>query len=429
MTHGLASQRKVWLGRGRPRMGLSALAAASAIMLLLAGCSSSKHSGTGSAASNPRSNPTNAPGGGVATGSTIAIGVSIPLSTGPQGPVNSDTKATLTAWQEWTNANGGINGHPVKVIALDDMGNPGRELTNVRTLVENNHVVAIALATPDPVNQYLTQKQVPLVGPQDFGELDSTSPIVFPTETSSASIVWSIADTGKQAGTTRMGDIYCVEQTACTFALQGLKHAIAQLGLQFTVGEAVSASAPDYTAACLAQKSAGSTSIYTGLGTVTAVKIVNDCLRQGFKPTYLIPVPDNILNQLKDVKAAGNDVDLPYFATGVPATQTFHNAMDKYAKGVELHAESIREWTALQVLATGLKNSLRTESPSPKAAVDGLYSLGPHFSAGGLAPPLSYVRGKGTYVPCFFLWSLHNGEFSMNFGTKPYCEPAKDLPS
>ncbi len=46
---------------------------------------------------------------------------------------------------KWTNSHGGINGHPVDVVAeyADDKADPAVGLAAVKDLVENQHVIAI----------------------------------------------------------------------------------------------------------------------------------------------------------------------------------------------------------------------------------------------------------------------------------------------
>ena len=55
-------------------------------------------------------------------GKPIVIG-SVGSFTGPQAPALGAVDDTLKAWAEWKNANGGINGHPVKLIIEDDGSN------------------------------------------------------------------------------------------------------------------------------------------------------------------------------------------------------------------------------------------------------------------------------------------------------------------
>ena len=42
----------------------------------------------------------------------------------------------MRVWQQWTNAHGGVNGHPVEVLIGDDGGDPGRYISIQRQFVE-----------------------------------------------------------------------------------------------------------------------------------------------------------------------------------------------------------------------------------------------------------------------------------------------------
>jgi branched-chain amino acid transport system substrate-binding protein len=58
-------------------------------------------------------------------------------------PASRDVPITVTAWQNWTNQHGGINGHSVKVIELNDSANPATSTSDVEKLIETDHVLAI----------------------------------------------------------------------------------------------------------------------------------------------------------------------------------------------------------------------------------------------------------------------------------------------
>ncbi len=54
-----------------------------------------------------------------------------------------DTGKVQQAWASWTNAHGGINGHPVKMIVKDDAPEPVGGAAVAKELVEQDHVMAI----------------------------------------------------------------------------------------------------------------------------------------------------------------------------------------------------------------------------------------------------------------------------------------------
>ena len=126
-----------------------------AAALVLAGCGASGSGG--SAATSDSSHP------GV-TSSTITLGTTQPL-TGPAAPGYSKISAAMTAYFDFVNDNGGINGRKIKLIVEDDGYNPTNTATKTRELVLKDKVFAMvgALGTPThtAVLDFLKQNKVP----------------------------------------------------------------------------------------------------------------------------------------------------------------------------------------------------------------------------------------------------------------------------
>jgi branched-chain amino acid transport system substrate-binding protein len=140
----------------------AAAAAAAALSLgVLAACSSGSSSSTGSsapassapaAASGGASSP--AAGGGAvstaacgskpgvaATGTPINLGA---IDTKQNGTDFSDIENMTAAYFNCVNANGGINGHPIKYFPLTEQTNPSQIASLAKQLVTSDHVVGIA---------------------------------------------------------------------------------------------------------------------------------------------------------------------------------------------------------------------------------------------------------------------------------------------
>lgn len=139
----------------RTKLG-AATAVAAAAALALAGCGGSSGGG-GSGATSDSSHP------GV-TDSTIKLGTTQPL-TGPAAPGYSKISAAMTAYFDFVNAAGGINGRKIKLIVDDDGYNPTNTATKTRELVLKDQVFAMvgALGTPThtAVLDFLKQNKVP----------------------------------------------------------------------------------------------------------------------------------------------------------------------------------------------------------------------------------------------------------------------------
>ena len=78
------------------------------------------------------------------TGRPITVGISLPLS-GPQhaGGFDTDGQATKKGYELWAsdvNSHGGLLGRPVKLIILNDKGDPKIDGNNYRILITQDHV-------------------------------------------------------------------------------------------------------------------------------------------------------------------------------------------------------------------------------------------------------------------------------------------------
>src|ERR1700743_3280200 len=97
--------------------------------LALAGCSSASSSPPASSASAARAGST----GTKSSASPLVIGV-MGSFTGVASGSTADAKVLTQDWVSATNASGGINGHPVQAIYLDDLNTPSTALTKPEQL-------------------------------------------------------------------------------------------------------------------------------------------------------------------------------------------------------------------------------------------------------------------------------------------------------
>jgi ABC-type branched-subunit amino acid transport system substrate-binding protein len=116
--------------RWRPAVFL-ALPAAAAV--LVSACGSSAKSGS-SGSGGPQAQ-------GI-TAKTITLGIDT-VESGPLAPYAAGAVQFLQAYVDATNASGGVDGHQIKLIVLDDKGDPGQTLLNYETLWDQDHVAAM----------------------------------------------------------------------------------------------------------------------------------------------------------------------------------------------------------------------------------------------------------------------------------------------
>jgi len=142
----------------RVRLSLAAISVTG--LLVLAGCGSSSSSSTSSAASSSATTSAATSSAGTASSSGTSVSTS---SCGPKPgvkatgtPINigtidtkqpgtdfSDGPNMITAYYNCVNANGGVNGHPVKLFVEYDQTQPAQVAAAAKKLIQTDHVVGI----------------------------------------------------------------------------------------------------------------------------------------------------------------------------------------------------------------------------------------------------------------------------------------------
>jgi branched-chain amino acid transport system substrate-binding protein len=128
-----------------------AIVLAAAIGIAAAGCSSSSSSTTTTTTSSPSATPTSSTAavstsqcgtkpGVVATGTPIPLGG---IVTNQPGTSFTDISNMANAYFACVNANGGINGHPIKYYIETEQTNPAQIAAEAKQLVDTDHVVGI----------------------------------------------------------------------------------------------------------------------------------------------------------------------------------------------------------------------------------------------------------------------------------------------
>jgi branched-chain amino acid transport system substrate-binding protein len=388
--------------------------------LAAAGCGSSSKS-----ALAPAPTTSSVAGAKLSSDSPILLGNVGNLSNEQLG-TQSDDSATPKAWIDYTNAHGGIDGHPVKLYQLDDGADPGRALVDVKQLVGSDHVIALVgdqdSATDTAYASYLTQAGVPNVGGADFSNVWFQNSDYFPTEATENTNSYALDYAAKFAGAKSFAVAYCSENPACLEGTQSEQADAASVGIKYIKGPSASSVAPSYTAQCLSMMSSHPDAIAFSDGVPQAEKMASDCRTQGFTGTWVLFQPDNteLTSSGVDKSAIGEDLQLPYFAN-IPATRTFRQAMAAYAKGVPIQIDSLRIWAAFDVLKAALEAE-GTKALTPQAVKSGLYKLD-GFTDQGIVPPLKYTAGKPTSNDCFIIWGIKDKKFTLPNGDKFTCEP------
>jgi branched-chain amino acid transport system substrate-binding protein len=394
------------------------------IGLFAAGCgSSSKTTAPTTSGGATGTTPTSAPGAPAAAPITIGTIASItgPLSSSP--PIDVPV---MQAWIAWTNANGGINGHQVKLIAKDDGSSATTAASDFQQL-QQAHVVAIVNETSlGDVNWApLAQKAgIPVIGGDAVRVPYVTSPDFYASSTNLFAAIYGDMQLAKKYGT-NLAILPCTESAVCSQSVPLYKALAATVGVKVGFTQTIAASTPDFTAVCQALKSSGAQSYVVVDATPIIARVANTCQQQGVTakliessgadgPTLLsAPGADGLL---------AAEVDFPFVANSTPAQQQFHTVLQKYApSNLAGQPGTSVPWVAMQLFGDVVK----AVGSGPVTSQSLIQALGTikNDTLGGLAPPLSFTVGQVNLSDCYFVLGISGGKYVAPEGNGPICAP------
>jgi branched-chain amino acid transport system substrate-binding protein len=387
----------------------------------LAGCGSSS---SGSNAATPSSSVTSSTSTGAApTGSTIDIGVSTALS-GPISAIQKPYVAGLQAWVDWINAKGGIKGHPIKLHTYDNALDPARHLSNLRTAVEQDHVVAFLGNVPpgpdDAARKYLLSKQVPDIANNGASEYDS--PIEFPAASSPTYSEPITFSSNKGASGLKIGLFWCTEAPSCKHTNEAAPSLTKQFDEQYVFNASVSTTQADFTSQCLAAKAAKVETAVVVTDPNSVQRIAAACARQGLNPkwsmvyTVASPAMQTDTNLNKNFSAYAFNF-LP-FQDNTPATEEFQQAWKTYGSGDPVVGSSTGWLEGKLFEAAATKSS----DPSTGAGIlDGLWQIKDN-DLGGLTAPLTFAKNQNaTPNQCWWNVTIKDNKFVSPDNFKRNC--------
>lgn len=367
--------------------------------------------------------------------STLTIGV-VGSFTGVLASSFGGIEPTITAWEKWTNAHGGVDGHPVKVLVDDDAASASTSITDVRQLVGQSHVpVLVDVSGVDNTwVSYINSQKVPVITIN--GNILSNYWFTDGPPLQTYQALGSFA-VGRAEGGHKLAFIYCADVAACTQQVATAKILAAAAGLKLVYSTAGAADAPTYAPICQAAKAAGA-DVLNVYGPVSLqVDVANSCAQQG---DHFIVVSSslNFTNYWLKYPALNgaveDDPDFPVAYNGNAAAQAFHSAMQQYAPSavgsINYGEGNAVAWVVMQEIAQALKNSGVSKSATISSSdiLKGLYKMNGN-TLGGLAPPLRFSPGNtGEHINCWFTMAMKNDKFVAPIGLKLSCYN-KPLPS
>jgi branched-chain amino acid transport system substrate-binding protein len=350
------------------------------------------------------------------SGTPIKIGY-VASESGAQAQNGLAAKAVAHAWQEYTNANGGVLGHPVEIDMVDSKNTVPGATSAAKKFLSDDSVDAIFmtdLVAEGAMGDLFKDTPVPIIsggGSSDL--LWSQVPGVFQDVSGSDYTIKSYVDQAKAAGAKNFGWAACAEVAVCATNGTKAEDYAKSVGLGATGVQQFSASASDYTAQCLAFTGKKTDAIAFNIGYAVGARVATDCLQQGYTGIFSVinsGFDQATFSKVSGFKSAGGTQGFPWWADD-PQVATYRDAMKKYSPdGAWQSGNSTSIWSSFELFKKALENAKPTEI-TRSAALDAMYTINNETLGGLLPEPITYTKGQPSKaVGCSWLFTYNAGD-------------------
>jgi len=354
----------------------------------------------------------------------------------------------VTAWVDWTNAHGGIGGHPIKLYTGNDNNDPAQAQSVLNKMIHTDHIVALvghdSAGTQPTWDKLMSDAGVPVIGGPSYTVDYNTNPDLYSTMTTDETAVYSGEYVIKKEGYTKQALLQCNNQSVCLASIPLIKLGAKSLGIDMVYSETASETATDYTAQCLAMKASKAQVLEP---TVNNQLLAANCKQQGYNPVYIgaddIYTPAQIKSTPEFEGALSFRQSFPT-SQEFPQTAEYFDAMKQYeakylaggsSAGQNVGQISAGAWSGAYVFGVGLTNA-NVPSGQTVTTADvkrGLSMIPQGSTNNGYTPPVYY--GNGTTTPekavnCFWIDKIVNGNYQLigdEGSVATQCEPTSLL--
>jgi branched-chain amino acid transport system substrate-binding protein len=420
--------RKTMLLRTRKAFGLRVAIGLGALVLVAAACSSSKS--TNSSSTNNSQGSTAGSSSGL-KGAPIKIGYiedAVSLGSGTSEPY---TIPALNAWVQWTNAHGGMNGHPVQLLSMRETNNPGLALTDVQKLVGSGIVGLVSDDTEDENAwaSYIEKAGVPVFEGTSGSATLAENPIEFSTNTSILFTPEAEVAAAAKVGGNKVAVLYCAEIPECAESVPAYAGAGKAVGVKVAMSTSILGSSPNYIAQCLTAKQHGANSMIVADASTIILRVAASCAQQGYTP-HQVASGENIQQNMAGAPGMDGliayDGYAPFFDTSFPGVQTMLAAFNQYDPSLPKLPEfgdlSTQQWTTGLLIGEAAKaGGVGSTNPiTPAALLNGLYTLH-STNLDGMVPTMTFVRGQANVNKCWYWVEIQNNKYTLPDGLTPSC--------
>ena len=341
----------------------------------------------------------------LAVAETIKVGMSAAL-TGPASALGNGVKTGIESYFASVNAAGGVNGHNVELVALDDGYEPDRAAPNMNTLIDEKGVVAVMgnVGTPTAIVTVpiANEKKTLLFGAYTGAGVLRKSPpdrYVINYRASYAEETAAMVDGLLGAG---------IKPEEIAFFTQNDGYGDA--GYNGAVAALKARGFNDTDSLAHGRYARNTTNVEGALGTILdadtepkAIIMVGayapcaEFIRQAkLDLDDVIYVNVSFVGSLPLLKALEGDAEgvivtqvVPHYASDLPGVAQYRKDLAAHGEGAEPDFVSLEGYLAAKIFVEGLKNSAAIDRESVIDGIEGLSDLDV-----GIGVPVSFAKDK-----------------------------------
>lgn len=366
-------------------------------------------------------------GGKRGGGAPVVIGT-VGSYSGPGGTALAQGARALQVWAATVNAKGGVHGHPVKLIVMDDGGDAAKARSLMKELVEERKAVAVvaAMSVVETLNSwkgYVEEKKVPIIG-GSCGPEWTKSPMLFRQCPASPEQIFGTALVGAKHGKSKkFGGLFCSETQSCTFVEKQLfdNGGAKRAGLDPRYRARMSVFQADYTAECIQARNAG-VELFMVIGDPgTVERVASSCKRQSFNPQYL--QISSTMRASAATKPGLGDVLVgmpvfPFAGLSTPAFREFDAAWKRHGGGQAPGPAAAQAWASAKAFEKAVGSA--GQEISRESLIKALRGFKGE-RLGGLTAPMTFGPDGPADVKCTFYMKAAGGKWTAPQGDKPLC--------
>ncbi len=400
--------------------------------VIAAGCSSGGSSSPSTTASTSPSTTAGSGGSGGGSGAKGQIDIgAISTKTGQLAGYFDGIAPGMTAYFDTIDAQGGVNGHKIVLTnSLDDGGSPTQFTQDVHTLIDQDHVFAIGVASAWFTPNYFVDTKTPTYGynvsanwqtaPNLYAVGGSTQ--VYANGYSSLAYFLKKVD-AKKVAFLSYGPSIASSYDACSSYATGMK----QAGFNVVLADVGAQLGGSYSSDVQRLQQSGAQLVVTCMQASDNITMARDVQQYGLKikQFWLNGYDQALLDQYGSLMQGvyvDNVGGVPFQAGDTaryghtyPGMLAYLAAMKKYEPGFVYNGVAFQGWQSAALIAAGIKAA---GNDVTQASVIAATNKITNFTAGGVSAPVDWaVSHTGTTWPdCSAYIQVQGGKYVPVFG-------------